>query len=234
MNDLIGRALLDFHNGNYSEDLITETNISEEDELPLPYLFRGFEDMPPLEQVALQHCRGSILDVGCGAGNHALWLQEQEHKVTAIDTSEGAIEVCKKRGVNNAQVCSLLNFSGQRFDTIVLLMNGTGIFETVSRTGVYLSHLKTLLRPNGQILIDSSDLQFMYDRNEDGSIWVPAKAYYGELEFTMTYKGETSASFPWLYLDPRLFERLAEENGFNFNIVEHGDHYDYLAQLTVA
>ena len=72
MKDILGKALLDYHNGNYSEDIITATNISEEDTLPLPYLFRSFVEMPKIEQRALELCRGKILDVGCGAGSHSL------------------------------------------------------------------------------------------------------------------------------------------------------------------
>ena len=99
MKDLFGQALLDYQNGNYTEDIITSTNISDEDILPIPYLFRAFKDMPKLEQQALKLCKGSILDVGCGSGSHSLQLQKEGLKVKAIDISKGAIEVAKQRGV---------------------------------------------------------------------------------------------------------------------------------------
>mgnify|MGYP003110742000 CR=1 FL=1 len=232
MTDLLGKALQDYHNGNYTEDIITATSISEDDELPLPYLFRSFAEMPKLEQFALKKCRGNILDVGCGAGSHALWLQEKGVWVKAIDISAGAVKVAKARGVTNAKQANLLEISEEKFDTILLLMNGTGIFETVEKSAQYLQHLKNILNPKGQILIDSSDLQYMYDRNEDGSIWVPQERYYGELEFTMSYKGETTPTFPWLYLHEALFKQLAENNGFKIEILKRGSNYDYLAKLT--
>lgn len=234
MTDLFGKALQDYYNGNYSEDILAATNISDEDELPLPYLFRTYAEMPKLEQHALQQCQGTVLDVGCGAGSHSLWLQKQGHDVTAIDISEGAVHVTNARGVRHSQHKNVLSLQNKTFDTILLLMNGTGIFETVSNTPKYLQHLKGLLAPNGQILIDSSDLQYMYDRNEDGSIWVPANRYYGELTFTMSYKGETTEEFPWLYLDPRLFQELAENEGFLFEILAQGENFDYLAKLSVV
>ena len=53
--DLFGKALVDYLNGNHSEDIITSTNISEDDVLPLPYLFRSFKEMPELEQKALKN-----------------------------------------------------------------------------------------------------------------------------------------------------------------------------------
>ncbi len=231
MNDIIGQALIDYFEGRYTEDLITETTISDEDELPLPYLFRTFEEMPEIEQTALHRAKGSVLDVGCGAGNHALWLQEHDFHVTGIDTSKGAVKVSSARGVKNVSNRSLLDYNETTFDTVMLLMNGTGIFESVEETATYLQHLKTLLNPKGQILIDSSDLKYMYDRSEEGGIWVPADRYYGELEFTVSYKGQQSEAFPWLYLDERLFEDLAKENGFNFEVLARGTNFDYLARL---
>ncbi len=232
MNDLLGKALLDYQNGKYTEDIITATNISEDDALPLPYLFRSFTEMPKLEKRAMQECRGRILDIGCGAGSHSLWLQEKGFQVKAIDISEGAIQVAKARGVQNAENAHLLDISEEKFDTLLLLMNGTGIFETVEKTAKYLQHLKRILNTGGQILIDSSDLQYMYDRNEDGSIWVPQDRYYGELEFTMSYKGETTPTFPWLYLHETLCKQLAERNAYTFEVLERGENFDYLARLS--
>jgi len=63
MKDLFGKALRDYHNNNYTEDLITSTNISGNDALPIPYLFRSFFEMPKLEQKALQLAKGRVLDV---------------------------------------------------------------------------------------------------------------------------------------------------------------------------
>ncbi|MDC8004476.1 class I SAM-dependent methyltransferase [Aureisphaera galaxeae] len=234
MKDIFGKALLDYHKGNYTEDPVTETNISEEDVLPLPHLFRSYEEMPPLEQLALQNASGKVLDVGCGAGSHSLFLEEKGMDVMAIDISEGAVQVTQERGVKNVLHTPLLELNDETFDTILLLMNGTGIFETVTKVSTYLQHLKTLLKPNGQILVDSSDLKYMYDTTEEGGIWVPADRYYGELEFMMSYKGEQTQPFDWLYLDEHLFEKLASESGFQFEILARGEHYDYLARLIVA
>ncbi len=238
MNDLLGTALLDYYRGDYSEDIRTETNISEEDELSLPYLFRSYSEMLPLDQQALKLAKGKVLDVGCGAGNHALLLQGKGLEVTAIDISEGAVEVATLRGVTDARKIDLLDVSEEKFDTILLLMNGTGIFQKMALVPKYLQHLKSLLAPNGQILTDTCDLRYMYDAatngDEPGGIWVPADRYYGELEFVMKYKGEESDKFPWLYLDDGNFERLSFENGLHFEVVGRGENFDYLARLTVS
>ncbi len=228
--DLFGKALLDYHLGNYSEDLITSTNISDEDVLPLPYLFRNYAEMPKLEQKALQLANGTILDVGCGAGNHALWLQDKGLNIKAIDSSKGAIEVSKKRGVLNVELKPLLEES-ETFDTILLLMNGTGIFQELSQVSKYLKHLKSLLNPNGQILIDSSDISYMYE-DEDGGTWLDLNNHYpGELDYYMSYKGEKEAPMKWLYLDFETLKMACLSVGLKCETVMDGLHFDYLARL---
>lgn len=232
MKDIIGAALLDYYHGIHSGDIITETNISEEDILPLSYLFRDFSEMPSLEQKALQLAFGHVLDVGCGAGSHLLYLQKEGKKVTGIDVSEGAVEVCKLRGVKDVRRLDLLRLKEKKFDTILLLMNGTGIFQKLNLVPVYLQHLASLLHPGGQILIDSSDLLYMYDTEKNGGIWVPGNYYYGELEYTFTYNGKKTKPFAWLYLDEGLFREACNATGLNFEIVAPGSNYDYLARVT--
>ena len=232
MIDILGTALLDYFHGKYTVDIFAETNISEEDVLPLPYFFRSYNKMPKLEKKALKLSKGKVLDVGCGAGCHALYLQKKGLDVSAIDTSEGAVEVCKLRGVSAVKNIELLRLENQKFDTILMLMNGTGIFQKLEFVSVYLRHLKSLLARNGQILIDSSDLQYMYDRSEEGGIWIPGDRYYGELEYILKYKGTESESFEWLYLDENIFESACLNEGLQFEIISRGENFDYLARLS--
>jgi len=233
MKDLFGKALLDYQNGYYTEDIITSTSISEDDVLPLPYLFRSYNEMPKLEQKALDLAQGKTLDVGCGAGSHSLFLQEKGLNIKAIDISKGAIEVCKKRSLINAEVKNVLDET-ETFDTILLLMNGTGVFEDLNSTPKYLQHLKQLLNTNGQILIDSSDIKYMYE-DDDGGFWYDANSnYYGELEYFISYKGETEASFKMLYLDFEILNSACISVGLQCELILEGEHYDYLAKLTVV
>lgn len=229
--DLFGQALSRFYFEKDSAILYSETNISHWDEYPLDYLFREYDQMPELEQIALSLAKGKILDVGCGAGSHSLYLQNKGLAVWAIDASAGATAVAKARGVHQISTTSLLDYSEKDFDTIIMLMNGTGIFESLDRVSVYLNHLKTLLSPEGTVLIDSSDLQYMYDPGVNGSIWVPADRYYGALEFRLRYKKQLGEKFPWLFLDPKLMADLAQSNGWSMDLIAQGEHYDFLAQL---
>ncbi|MEO5775358.1 MAG: class I SAM-dependent methyltransferase [Flavobacterium sp.] len=233
MKDLFGKAILDFQTNNSPEDLVTETNISEADEMNVEYLFRSFNEMPKLEKKALQLAKGKVLDVGCGAGSHALYLQQKGFDVTAIDISANAIKACELRDLKNARVQNILDLENETFDTILLLMNGTGIFGTLSETSKYLQKLKSLLNPDGQILIDSSDIIYMFDEDEDGSYLIQADGYYGELTFTVSYKNQTEDTFPWLYMDYNTLQNAAHAKDLQCELIMEGKHFDYLAKLTL-
>lgn len=233
MKDLFGKAILDYQTNNSPEDLITETSISETDEMSVAYLFRGFDEMPIIEQKALHLTKGKVLDVGCGSGTHSLYLQEQGFDVTSIDISENAIKACQLRGLKNVKVTDVIHLDeNEKYDTILLLMNGTGIFETLKNCSKYLLKLKSVLNENGQILIDSSDIIYMFDEDDDGGRWIPSDCYYGELTFTVQYKGETEESFPWLYMDYNTLQNACFDNGLQCELILEGDHFDYLAKLS--
>jgi len=234
MKDLFGKAILDYQTNNDPEDLITETSISEEDEMSVAYLFRSFEEMPSIEQKALEFSTGKVLDIGCGAGSHSLYLQNKKGlDVTSIDISANAIECCKLRGLKKAIKIDVLDLDSDvnKFDTILLLMNGTGIFRKLEKVPTFLQQLKSLLNPRGQILIDSSDIIYMFDEDEDGGKWILSENYYGEVTFTVTYKNEKEDSFEWLYLDYNTLQNACFENSLKCELIEEGEHFDYLARI---
>ena len=232
--DILGKAVLDYQTGNYSEDIKTYSSLDEEDMIPIPYLFRDFKKMPALEQKALKLCKGNILDIGCGAGSHSLYLQKKGFDVTALDQSPGAIETCKLRGIEHTVLQGIQDFKLQKYDTLLMLMNGIGIVGKLKNIDQFLSHLKSLLKPKGQILLDSSDIIYMYDEDEDGGYWIPDdQNYYGEVTFEMEYRGERSEPLDWLYLDYNTLQRAANANNLTRELVSKGKHYDYLAKLTL-
>ena len=233
MKDLMGRAIWDYYYQENPEDLQTETSISEMDDLPVSYLFRDYQEMNALEKKALDLSFGKVLDVGSGAGSHSLYLQnERKLEVTALDISPKSIEICKARGVKNAICEDLLQFSEKDFDTILLLMNGTGIFQSLEHIDQYLQKLKSLVAENGQILIDSTDILYMYDQDEDGGVLVPATGYYGELDYYLHYKGESELPMKWLYLDFDTLENAAIANGFKIQKIKQLED-SYLAKITL-
>lgn len=235
MKDLFGKAILDYQTNNAPQDLVTETSISEEDEMSVAYLFRPFAEMPKIEQRALQLAKGKVLDVGCGAGSHSLYLQNEcKLEVTAIDISEHAIEACKLRGVKDARVQDVMTFQNEKFDTLLLLMNGAGMCGRLKNISKFLQQLKSLLTENGQILLDSSDIIYMFDEDEDGGKWIPSdEEYYGEVVFNIAYKGEKEKPFDWMYIDFNTLQNAAHANGLRCELIQEGEHYDYLARLSL-
>ncbi|KAB1153772.1 class I SAM-dependent methyltransferase [Flavobacterium luteum] len=233
MKDLFGKAILDYQTNNSPEDLITETSISEEDEMSVAYLFRDFEAMPKLEQKALKLAKGNILDVGCGAGSHSLYLQNEcNFDVTAIDISENAIKACSLRGLKKTRVQDIMTLENEKYDTILLLMNGAGMCGKLKNVSKFLLKLKSLLNENGQILLDSSDIIYMFDEDEDGGKWIPSQhSYYGEVVFNISYKGQKEDTFDWMYIDYNTLQNAASANSLNCELVLEGEHYDYLARL---
>ncbi|RKS53883.1 methyltransferase family protein [Gillisia mitskevichiae] len=231
--DVFGKAISSFYYYKDETPILVHSPDFDDDEILVPYLFRDFKEMPALEKAALEKASGKILDVGCGAGSHALYLQnEKKLQVTAIDISEGALEICEKRGIKDVRNIDYFKLKNEKFDTILLLMNGTGIIGKLEHLDNFFQHSKTLLAKNGQILIDSSDLSYLFDPDEDGGIWIdPDAPYYGELNFRISFKGEHSTEFPWLYLDYNSLALAAEGNNFSCEIVKKGEHYDYLAIL---
>lgn len=230
MKDLLGEAIWDFYHKKDFGVVKTKTDISFYEAFPIDYFFRSFAQMPKLEQKALELCQGKILDVGCGAGSHSLYLQEKGFEVTSIDISEKAIEVTQKRGVKNAFVQDFFTFE-EKFDTILLLMNGAGICKRLENIDFFMQKLKSLLNEGGQVLTDSSDLIYMFKKNKDGSYNVPIlHNYYGEVDFSVKYKGEIQ-TFEWLFIDYNTLERASLQNDLNCQLIQEGNHFDYLAKI---
>lgn len=229
-HDPMGAAISDFHRHGQAGRLRVFSPDFDEDEIPVETLFRSFDEMPPLEQQALRMASGAVLDVGAGAGCHTLALQDMGHDVTAIDISPLSVQTMQERGVQNALLQDFWDVAPS-FDTILMLMNGIGIVGTVDALPRFFRHIDMILAPGGQLLLDSSDLCYLFE-DEDGNVELPSSdVYYGQLTYQMQYKRVKGSPFPWLYIDFPLLARIAGENGFDCQLVAEGQHYDYLARL---
>lgn len=230
--DPMGAAIYDYFENGCADALVVHSSMFVDDEIPVESLFRRFEDMPELERIALENAEGRILDVGAGSGCHSLALKGLGKSSVAIDISPLSVEVMKRRGVDARQVNLYDGDFNEKFDTVLMLMNGTGIIGTLDNMPSFFERMKQLLVPGGCILIDSSDLRYLYEE-EDGSLMIDlADDYYGLLDYQMEYKDILGEPFDWLYVDFETLAFYAEENGFSAELVAEGEHYDYLARLS--
>jgi SAM-dependent methyltransferase len=232
--DPMGAAIAEFHRRHSAGKLIVHSSQFDDDEIPVKTLFRDFRQMPVLEKEALRMAKGDILDVGGGSGCHSLALQEMGKNVCAIDISPLSVETMQERGVKDARLVNLFDESfTETFDTVLMLMNGSGIIGKIAYLGEFFLRMKKMLRPDGCILMDSSDLKYLFE-DEDGSFLIDiAGDYYGEVDFSMEYRGVKGDSFDWLYIDFQTLSLYAAEYGFKAEMIKEGQHYNYLVRLSV-
>ena len=225
--DPMGRAIADYFKTKKASKLRVFSPMFEEDEIPLPTLFRSYKAMPEIEKKALDMAKGKVLDVGAGSGCHSLILQKRDLDVTAIDISPLSVETMRERGIKNVAEQDFFTLGGQQYDTILMLMNGIGIVGTLERLPEFFKHLDKILAPGGQLLCDSSDISYVFDGDIPDDI-----GYYGEQSFQMQYKDTIGEPFDWFYIDAQTLKKVAEANGYMVEVVAEGEHYDYLARIT--
>ena len=233
-NDPMGRAIADYFAKGKAAKLRVFSSQFDEDEIPVSHLFRTFDDMSLMEQKALQLAQGKILDCGAGSGCHALALQNMGKDVDAIDISPLSVEVMGKRGVKSAAQMDFFQHPAvQVYDSVLMLMNGSGIIGKVENMESFFTKLKQILKPGGVVYMDSSDLKYLFE-DEDGSFVIDlAGDYYGQVDYRMQYKQVKGETFDWLYIDFQTLSLYASKYGFKAQMIEEGEHYDYLASLTM-
>jgi SAM-dependent methyltransferase len=231
-NDPLGAAIWDFQNGANHQNITVESDLCDDDVIPVEYLFRTLDEMPDLELTALKEAKGKVLDVGAGAGCHSKVLQEKGLDVTALDTSKGACDYLES--IHIATVHERIeNHKGQQYDTILILMNGLGLAGNRDNLPSFLQHLKSLLKPGGQIIADSADITYLFE-DEEGGLWVDLNAqYYGEMKFNMKYKDQESGWFDWVYVDQKEAEKAGDAAGFKSEIMAEGPNMNYLIKFTL-
>jgi SAM-dependent methyltransferase len=228
MKDVLGQALSDYHHGLPAAKLWINNKYGPREEMLVSIYFRKAEEIPELEWIALQRCHGKILDIGAGAGSHALALVQMGHDITALDSSPLAVGVMKERGVEKIICQDFFELNIGSFDTLLLMMNGIGLAGTLSGLRLFLAHARKLIRPGGQLLFDSSDIAYMYE----GEI-PEMEDYYGEILYQYEYKRQKSDWFRWLFIDRNTLTETARSEGWSTELLFEDDYDQYLVSLRV-
>jgi len=153
-----GKGLMAYLNGDRTPHRIHRDD-GYVDEESFDAYFSEYDDWPQYEKNALREAKGTVLDIGCGAGRHTLWLQERGLQVTAIDVSPEAMEVAIRRGVRDCKLMSALQLSFEQtsFDTVLLLGNNFGVAGNPEATKKMLQDIYQITTLEGRIIASSRD-----------------------------------------------------------------------------
>ena len=223
--------MLAFLQGDPHAKVIAKSDIADDDPIPMTQFFRKWHEMPTWERIALQACEGKILDIGAGAGSHALMLQALDKEVHAMEISPGAVKVMQRRGVKHIIHADIFSYQGETFDTLLMMMNGIGLVGSLEGLDQFLEKAKNLLKPGGKIILDSSDITYLFT-DAEGILHIDnRKRYYGEVSFQMIYGPIRGPRFQWLYIDASLLAEKAQAMGYEMEILTEGPHFEYVAKL---
>jgi len=224
--DVLGSAIESYFLRNDDTPIRVFINKNEEPEMYPNVFFRPYKKMLKYEKISLRESRGRILDLGCGAGCHALYLQGKGHEVTAVEISKKSAKVATARGVKNVISDDWRNLSLKNFDTVLVLMNGMGLAESPSELKVMFRKLKGFLSKTGSIIIDSTDVTYAK------ADWPMLDSeYFGKVQFELKYKGKTQC-FPWLFVDFETAVKTAKSVRLNVEVLERARNGHFLLRLS--
>jgi 2-polyprenyl-3-methyl-5-hydroxy-6-metoxy-1,4-benzoquinol methylase len=226
-------ALLDYHAGDASSEFAIHRDDGFHQNVPASVFFTD-DEFSPLETRALDLCNGHILDIGAAAGRHSLHLIRKGLHVTSLDILPEVGAILHDRGALRVVTSDILEFKGERFDTLLMLMNGIGMVGTLDRLDDFLRHAHEITSPSGQIICDSINVSVTSDpvhsayrlRN------ISSGRHPGQQTFTISYGDATGDPFEWIHID---FETLSEHSaraGWRAELIESEPSGHYLCRLT--
>ncbi|MCG6947714.1 MAG: class I SAM-dependent methyltransferase [Acidobacteria bacterium] len=231
----LGRALLDFHRGATDARIIVHTDLWHDEITPVAEFYRpDRQPLPEIERAALGLCHGRTLDLGAGAGRHALELQRRGLEVTAVDVSPEAVHVMRERGVEDARHGNLDAVAGEEFGTILLLMHGIGLVGTLGGLTEFFDRARRHLEDGGQVIFDTADLGLVMPARfeEEIDVWRSGGPYPGEVEYRLSYEGFEGEPYRWLFVDPVTLVEWAAAADCHAEIVARGNRGTFLARIT--
>ena len=224
-HDAFGLALLDrLHGGPGIHVIERDDGHWEETNADLYFVdldeWETFHTVTASDRTAVEMVSGRILDVGAGAGRHALALQQRGHEVVALDVSPGAIEVCRKRGVEQTflgTVGDLVETNPEPFDAVILLGHNLALLGSHEAAGPFLDALRRLLKPDGiavgnTLNVHGTDdpVHLAYHQMNRNRGRLP-----GQLTLRATFEGVVGGWFDYLFVSPGELTELVETAGWS-------------------
>jgi SAM-dependent methyltransferase len=228
--DLFAEALWRLFETGHSE-LQVERDDGRCEVEDISWYLTNYSAFPRYEKKALRFARGRVLDVGCGAGRHALYLQRRGFLVTGIDASPRLVELARERGVEDVRVvdaCGRLPFRNGEFDTVILFGNNLGICGTPTKFKRMMSELYRITSSGGRLLATtrspntSNPLDLAYlSRN------IKLGRAVGQVRLRLVHSGKRSAWFDLLLFAPTDLIRVAAKEGWKVLQLFTSDELEY-------
>lgn len=222
------QAMIDYYYGATKGKLWVETSYGTKEVMPFNALFRSEEDFSDLELFALSLCHGKVLDIGAGVGAYAIVLQNRGLKVLALEIEQAMVNIMIDKGVKQAVSKNIFDFESEPFDTLFMMMNGIGLVGTIAGLEKFLEKAKSLMFPDGRLLLDSSDISYLYQ-----DLKKPQDRYFGEVSYRYIYNEQQGNWFNWLYIDAAQLQIVGNKMGWNVQVLFTDETDQYLARLSL-
>jgi SAM-dependent methyltransferase len=231
--DAFGHALYEYFQGTGDCSLIIERNDGYIDlDIGTEY-FSECRDWASHYREAMRYVKGSVLDIGCGAGRHSLYLQDIGFEVVGIDVSPLAIETCRVKGLRDAKVMSINDVDIQlgRFDTILMLGNNFGLFGSYNGAKTLLKKFHDITYEHARIIAETNDPYnttnpFHLEYHELNK---KRKRMSGQLRIRARYKKHATTWFDYLMVSKPEMEKIVEGTGWKINHYIDSDTSCYIA-----
>lgn len=233
--DAFGHGLHDYLNGKEGAEIIErDDGLVNPSGGPAVY-FTPFKKWPSIEKRGIRYARGRVLDIGCGAGRVALYLQDKGLEVVGIDNSPLAIEVCKKRGVKDARLVpiSKMNSSLGIFDTVIMYGGNFGLFGTPAKAKQLLKRLYKMTSKKGRIVVSSADT-YATDDPDHLAYHAANRAkgrMSGQMRLRVRYRKYATPWFYWLIVSGEEMENILDGTGWKARKYLYSDIGRYIAVI---
>ena len=216
--DAYGHEMLDYCEGRGAPEIVERDDGHIAVSAGPAAYFAPYEEWAPHQQEAIAYARGRILDIGCGAGRHAIYLQDRGHQVLGIDVSPLALEVARRRGLRQTRLMSITELSSRLgiFDTIVMFGNNCGLFGSYKRARWLLRRFRRMTPADGRLIVESLD---PYDTENPDHL-----AYHernrqsgrmgGQVRIRVRYGRRASPWFDYLLVSTEEMRQILEGTGW--------------------